>query len=81
MIVVGSIGGKNFHLSDEQLLLFGGQLVPGLQEFVRPGFELGVRGNHPQFLLVGKNLVTQFVVTLVKQMHGPDFSTHSLVGW
>ena len=67
-LVVGvhEIRGVNIGLADEQLLLVGRQRVPFLQQIIRPGRQLGVLGDHAEFLLVGENLLAQRVPALVE---------------
>ena len=60
MVGVGNVGGEHLRLPREQLLLVGGQRVP-LRQVVGPGRELRVRRDHAEPLLVGEDLLAQFV--------------------
>ena len=79
VVGVGQVGGVNFDLADEQLLLVGRELVPFLQQVVRPGGQLRVLRDHAELLLVGEDRVAQFVPALVEQVHVPE-SSRSIPG-
>ena len=68
MVGVHEEGGIDVRLADEHLLLVRGELIPLLQQLVRPGGELGVRRDHAQLLLVGEDLLPEFVPALVEQV-------------
>ncbi len=72
VVGVGEIGGIDLDLADEHLLLVGGELVPILQQVVRPGRHLCVLRNHAEPLLVGEDRLAQFVPALVEQVHVAD---------
>src|SRR5215470_14728788 len=55
MVGVGEVGRIHFCLTNEQLLLYVGQLIPALDEFVRPSSQLGVLRYHPELLLIFKD--------------------------
>ena len=55
VVVVRLVGGEDFHLADEKLLLLRRQIIPVLDEVGRPGFQLGIRRNHAEALLVFEN--------------------------
>ena len=69
VVAVRGIGSKDFRLLDKQFLRLRSQVIPVLEQIARPGFQLGVLRDHAEFLLVGENLLAQFVVALVKQVH------------
>ena len=72
VIGVGEIGGVDVGLADEHLLLVGRELVPTLQEIVRPWGEFGVLRDYAEPLLVGEYLVAKIVPALVEQVHVAD---------
>ena len=60
VVGIGDVGGEDFRLVGEHLLLIGLERIP-FRQAVRPGSELGVRGDHAELLLVGENLLAQLV--------------------
>ena len=79
MVGICRVGGKDIRLTDEKLLFVGTECVP-LRELdasvfglpVGPGRQLGVRWDHAELFLVGKDLLTQLVPALVEQVHVAD---------
>ena len=72
VVGIGQVGGVDVGLADEELLLFGRERVPLLQQLIRPGRQLGVLRDHAELLLVGEDLIAQSVPALVEQMHVAD---------
>ena len=79
MVIVGLIGGEDFHLLDKELLFLGRAIIPILDDFRRPRLYLGVRRDHPKALLVLKNLLPELVPALVEHVHVVDF-VHPFLG-
>jgi len=79
VVAVGGVGGEDLDLADEQLLLVGAELVPGLQHFIGPGRQLRILGNQAELLLVGEDRFAQLLVAAVKQLHRADL-VHPLLG-
>ena len=80
MVVVRRIRGEHLHLADEELLLLRTKLVPRLQHIIGPRRQFRILGDHAEPLLVLEDALTQFLVTVVKQVHRVILSTHSFVG-
>ena len=72
MVAVRRISGEHFDLPDEQLLLLGAELIPRLQQFVRPRRELGVFRHHAEPLLVCEDARAQLLVAVVEEVHRVD---------
>ena len=79
MVGVSRIGRKNVRLTDEKLLLVGTERVPflklGSAEFglsIRPRSELGIRRDHAEPFLVGKDRLAQLFPALIEQVHVAD---------
>ena len=79
VVVVGLISGKDIGLPDEQLLLLRRELIPLLENLLRPRRELGSCRNHPEPLLVLKNLLPQLVPAVVEEVHVADL-LHPFLG-
>lgn len=60
VVVVRRVGGENFHLANEQLLLFRRELIPGLDHVLRPGLQLGVGRDDAEALLVREDRSRSF---------------------
>ena len=58
VVGVGCVAGEHLGLPGEQLLLVGRQCIP-LRQVIRPVSQLCTRGNDPQSLLVGEDLLAQ----------------------
>ena len=72
VVAVGDVGGEYFDLSDEEFLLVGRQLIPGLKHVLRPGRQLRIPGDHPEPFLVLEDSLAQLLVAVVEQVHGAD---------
>ena len=68
VIGVHEVGRVHVHLAEEHLLLVGGELLPLLQQILRPGGELGVLRDHAELLLVGVDPLPQLVPALVEEL-------------
>ena len=79
VVVVGSIGGEDLHLADEELLRLRAELIPGLQEIIGPGRQLRILGDHAEALLVLEDALAQLVVAVVEEVHRGDL-VHPLLG-
>src|ERR1700743_3104634 len=69
MVSVGEVCGEYVRLANEQLLLVGAELIPALQQVVRPWRELGVLRDYAEPPLVGEDGFTQLVPPFVEQVH------------
>ena len=79
VVVVGGIGGEDFHLLDVKLLLLGCQIIPVLEDLRRPRLQLGVLRDHAELLLVLENLLAKLVPALVEEVHFADL-LHPFLG-
>ena len=64
VVGVGDVGGEDFDLPKEQLLLVGVELVPFLDQVLRPRRQLGILRNDAEFLLVREDRLPQLVPAL-----------------
>lgn len=72
MIGIRDVGGEHVSLPDEHFLLVGGDLVPLLQQVLRPVRQLRVRRDHAKLLLVFEDLLAQLVPAAVEEVHIAD---------
>ena len=72
VVGVGHVGGENIHLPQEELLLIRRELIPLLQQVLRPGRQLRVLRDDAELLLVLEDLLAQLVPSLVEQVHVAD---------
>ncbi len=79
VVVVGRIGGEDFHLLDEELLLLGRAVIPVLEDIRRPGLQLGVLRDHAEPLLVLEDPLAQLVPAVVEEVHVADL-LHPFLG-
>ncbi len=79
VVIIGAIGGEDFHLPDEEFLLLVCELIPGLENVIGPGCQLRILGDHAKLLLVLEDGFAQLVVALVKQVQGADL-LHPFLG-
>jgi hypothetical protein len=75
VVGIGRIAGEHFRLPGKELPLVGSERIPFFQ-VVGPGGELRIRGNDPQLLLVGEDLLAHGVpahVELALELVNPFF--------
>jgi hypothetical protein len=79
MVAVGRVRREDLDLADEKLLFLRTELIPWLQEFLGPGCQLRILGDHAEPFLVLKDALTQLLVAIIEELHGADL-VHPLFG-
>ena len=72
VVGVGDVRGEDVDLAGEHLLLVGRELIPLLQQVLRPRRELGVLRDDAELLLVLEDPLAELVPALVEQVHIAD---------
>lgn len=79
VVTIRLVGGEDFDLLDEELLLISAELIPWLKVFYRPRLHLRVRWDDAKLLLIREDAVAQLLVAVVEEVHVVDL-VHPFLG-